>query len=70
MGTIRDCFVFLWRNFHISSVDLSDIENKQDDCYVGGNEDLEDSTLESDQIGRHHHQSPNLEETNIDTITN
>ena len=38
MGMSRDRFTFLWINFHISSVYLSDVAKEQDDCYVGGNE--------------------------------
>ena len=45
MGMSRDRFLFLWIHFHISSVDLPDVENEQDDCYVGGNEDLEENSL-------------------------
>ena len=45
MGMSQDRFLFLWIHFHISSVDLPDVENEQDDCYVGGNEDLEENSL-------------------------
>ena len=60
----RDRFAFLWRNFNILSVDLSDVEKEQDDCYVGGDEDLEENVLTGDTIDRHQNQSPNVEETN------
>ena len=52
----QDRFAFLWRHFHISSVELSDVEKEQDDYYVGGNEYLGDNALTGDPIGRHHHQ--------------
>ena len=38
---IQDSFALLWRYFRISIIDLSDLENEQDDCYVEGNEELE-----------------------------
>ena len=57
----RDQFSFLWRNFHIYSVDLSYVEKEQDDCYVGGNEESEENALTGDPIDRHQHKSLNVE---------
>ena len=70
MGISWYYFAFLWRNFHISSIDLSAVEEKQDDCYVGVNEELEENTLAGYPIDRHNHKSPNFEETDTDTRTN
>ena len=66
----RDQFSFLWRNFHIYSVDLSYVEKEQDDCYVGGNEESEENGLTGDPIDRHQHQSQNVEQNDTDTSTN
>ena len=57
MGMSQDQFEFLWRKFHISSVDLSHKEKEQEYFYVRGNEDLEDNALTGDPIDRHQHQS-------------
>ena len=40
MGMSQDRLEFMCIDFNISSVDLSDVENEQDNCYVGGNEQL------------------------------
>ena len=45
MGMRWDQFKFLWRIFHISSVDLSDVENEENDFYVERNEEWEDNAL-------------------------
>ena len=63
-------FSFLWRYFHISIVDILDVQNEQDDCYVGVNDDFEDNALTGDMINIYQNQSPNVEETNTGTSTN
>ena len=70
MGMSQDQFEFLWRSFHISSVELSDVNNEQDYCYVGGNEDLENNVLAGDPIYGNQYQSQNVEDTNTNTKTN
>ena len=61
---IKDSFVLMWINFTISSIDLSDVENEKNGCYVGGNEEVA-----GDPIDRHHNQSPNVEDTGTNNIT-
>ena len=70
LGMSHDWFVFMWRIFHISSVNLSDIDKEQDDCYVGGNEESEENALTGDPIDRHQHKSLNVEQNDTDTSTN
>ena len=59
-----------WLSFLCSSIDLPYVDFEQDDCYVGGNEELEENELIGYLIDRHQHQSPNVEKTNTDTSSN
>ena len=43
---------------------------KQDGCYVGLNDQLEDNSLSWYPIDRHQHQLPNVEDTDTNTDTN
>ena len=60
MGMSQYWFEFMWIHFHIYSLDLSDVENNQDDCYVGVNEELEYNAFTGDPIDRNHNQSQNV----------
>ena len=59
-GMSQDHFVFLWRNFIISSLDLLYKYNKHDDSYIGGNKYLEENQLSWDPIDIQQHQSQNV----------
>ena len=53
MGMSQYWFAFLRRNFNIASVYLSYVEKKQDDWWVGLNEELDVNSLPSELIDRH-----------------
>ena len=60
----------MWRHFHISSINLSDVQIKQDGCYVGIHGELEENELAGGPIDSHQHQSPYVEVTDTNTRTN
>ena len=70
MGMSQYLFAFMWINFHIYSLDLSDVDKEQDNCYVEESEELEENQLPGEPIDIYQHQSQNVEETDTNTITN